>query len=210
EDEPQVLLGRITGDLDSGGEARIFGGHLDALAGGVVLPAVVEAADTIALDPAGRELRAPVRAARRDDVRGATLAAVEREVFAHDANRPGAAGGQVLGAGDRLPEAAKVAPGQGPRASVAEVLVIGLAAPTVRSHRSHHHPIPPRLEYLEILRVRHRLTRSIRVLLGPVSPRRPGAGASQCPCPRGSARDRHARLARARAGRACRTRPRWR
>jgi len=63
EDEAQVLLGRIALDLDFGREGGVFGGHLDTLAGAVILPAVVEAPDAVALDPAGRELRAPVRAA---------------------------------------------------------------------------------------------------------------------------------------------------
>ena len=64
--------------------------------------------------PSRSKLRAAVGAAGRDDVRRAVLAAIEREVLAHDADRLGVAGRQVGGVVDRLPEAAQVAAGQVP------------------------------------------------------------------------------------------------
>jgi hypothetical protein len=82
KDQAEILLDRIALDLDFAGEARILGRLLDALAGGIVLPAVVEAADAVALDPARTELRAAVRAAELEQVRRVVLAAVEREVLA--------------------------------------------------------------------------------------------------------------------------------
>src|SRR5437879_2409026 len=83
EDQPEILARGIARDVHLGREARVLGGHLDALAGAVILPAVVEAAETVPFHPARAELRPPMRAARRDHVGRAVLAAVEREVLAH-------------------------------------------------------------------------------------------------------------------------------
>src|SRR5207253_10957977 len=60
EDEAEVLLDGVALDPHFAGEAGVLGGLLDALAGAVVLPAVVDAAEAVPLDPAGRELRATV------------------------------------------------------------------------------------------------------------------------------------------------------
>src|SRR5262249_23652202 len=68
EDQPEILLAGITADPHLAGEAGVLGRLLHALAGLIVFPAVVEAADAVALDPAGRELRASVGAARVEEV----------------------------------------------------------------------------------------------------------------------------------------------
>src|SRR5262249_5387419 len=86
ENQAEILLRRVAADLHFAGEAGVLGGLLDALAGAVVLPAVVEAADAVALHPAGAELRAAMGAAERHQVRLAGLAAIEREVLAHHAD----------------------------------------------------------------------------------------------------------------------------
>src|SRR5205814_972423 len=122
EDEPEVLLGRIAPDAHFGGEAGVLGGLLDALARGVVLPAVVEAAQAVALHPARRELRAAVRAAEVHEVGDAALTAIEGELLAHDRDRFGVAGREVAGEIDRLPEAAQVAAGQRAGPGVDEVI----------------------------------------------------------------------------------------
>src|SRR5205823_2359033 len=104
EDEAQVFLARIALDLDFLGEAGVLGGLLDALAGRVILPAVVEAAEAVPLDPASAELRPPVRAPELQQMRAAALAAVEGKVLAHDADGLCMPARQVLGTLDRLPE----------------------------------------------------------------------------------------------------------
>ena len=68
EDEPQVVADRVAPDLDAGTEGLWLGGLLGALPVPVVLPAVVEAADLLALHPAGAELRPPMRTPECDKV----------------------------------------------------------------------------------------------------------------------------------------------
>src|SRR5581483_10063351 len=111
-EEAEIFARRVAGDLHLRGKARVLGGHLDTLTGLVVLPAVVEAADAVPLHPAGAELRPPVRAAKRHQVRRAALAAIEREVLAHDADRLRVAGRQIERVVDRLPEAAEIPSGE--------------------------------------------------------------------------------------------------
>src|SRR5262245_56918206 len=88
------------------GEPCFLGRLLDALAAMVKFPAVIDAADRLILDPAEMQRRAAVRAAIGDDLRHACLRAVDREVFAHDAQRLGAAPRQVAAAAHRMPELA--------------------------------------------------------------------------------------------------------
>src|SRR5262249_25020584 len=98
-----VLLHRVALDAHLAGEAGVLGGLLDALAGAVVLPAMVEAADAVALHPPGAELRPPVRAAEVHEVWRAALAAVEREVLRQEAHGLRTPGREILGAADRVP-----------------------------------------------------------------------------------------------------------
>src|SRR6516165_395728 len=50
EDQAEMLAGRIGTDLHLAGKARFLGRLLDALAGAVELPAVIDAADGVVLD----------------------------------------------------------------------------------------------------------------------------------------------------------------
>src|SRR5262249_41085276 len=131
EDQAEVLLRGVALDPHLAGEAGILGGLLDTLARPVVLPAVVEAADAVALHPARAELRAPVRAGKVDQVGLWTrrywsvqpLSPVEREVLAHDADRFRVARREIRRDVHRLPEPAHVATGQRAGARVREVKV---------------------------------------------------------------------------------------
>ena len=96
EDEPQVVLHRVAADLHLGGEGVGLARLLHALAGGVVLPAVVAAPERVALHPAGRQLGPPVRAPEGDQVRVALLSPVEGELLAHHLDGYGASGRDVL------------------------------------------------------------------------------------------------------------------
>src|SRR6185437_7064203 len=86
EDEPHRLARRIGADAHLAGEPRLFGGLLVALAGAVEFPAVIDAAYVVTFDPAEMHLRAAMRATIVDDLRGAALAAIDREILAHDAD----------------------------------------------------------------------------------------------------------------------------
>src|SRR5439155_7915262 len=68
EREAQVVAHRVALDPHLAGEAGVLGGLLDALAGAVVLPPMIEAANAVALHPAGAELRPAVRAAGVEQV----------------------------------------------------------------------------------------------------------------------------------------------
>src|SRR5579885_3308238 len=138
EDEAEVLLGGVAADAHLGREGGVLGRHLHALAGGVVLPAVVEAADAVALHPAGAELGAAVGAAEGEEVGSAALAAIEGEVFAHDADGHGAAGRQLLRHIDRMPEPAEVASHQSAGPRVDEVTVVCCRVAPGRLARSRH------------------------------------------------------------------------
>jgi len=96
--------GRIGADLHLAGKPRLFGRLLYALSGAVELPAVIDAAYVVALDPAEMHLRAAVRTAIGDDLRLAALAAVQREILAHDPDRLGPALRQILAAVHWHPE----------------------------------------------------------------------------------------------------------
>ena len=52
---------------------------------------MIDAADLLALHPTGMQHRQPVGAAAGDEVSPSALAAIEGEIFAHDAQRPRAA-----------------------------------------------------------------------------------------------------------------------
>src|SRR5262249_20932228 len=98
-------------------EGVLLGRLLEAASFGRELPAMIEAAQRVALDPAGRELGAAMRAAGIDQVRAASplavsLAAVEREVLAHDADGDGATLAEVDRVVDRLPELTEVPAGR--------------------------------------------------------------------------------------------------
>ena len=73
EDQPEIFAHRVGRDRDLVAEGVLLGRLLEAAPVGRELPAVIEAAQRVALDPAGRELRAAVRATRIDQMRLAGL-----------------------------------------------------------------------------------------------------------------------------------------
>src|SRR5262245_21720257 len=106
ENEIEIFVRRIGLQGHLAGEPCFLGRLLDALAATVKFPAVIDAADRLILDPAEMQRRAAMRAAIGDDLRHPRLRAVDREVLAHDAQRPGAAHRQVAAAAHRMPELA--------------------------------------------------------------------------------------------------------
>ena len=105
EDDAEMLARRIGPDLDLAGEPGLLGRLLDALPGAVEFPAMIDAADIVALDPAQMHLRAAMRAAIGDHLRLAGCAAIKREILAHHADRFGVPLRQILRPHDRHPEA---------------------------------------------------------------------------------------------------------
>jgi hypothetical protein len=84
---------------------------------------VIDAADAVAFDPAGRKLCASMRAAKSHDVGGSTLAAVERKALAHDLDGLSVAGPQFFCAMYGMPEPAHESPGEAPWQGRDEILV---------------------------------------------------------------------------------------
>ena len=85
---------------------------------------MIEAADILAFDPARIELGAAVRAPKGNRMDRAALAAIEREVFIHDAQRLGPANRYVFGAIGRHPERSEEAPGNRAGPGVNEIVHI--------------------------------------------------------------------------------------
>src|SRR5437773_1465836 len=98
-----------------------MGGLLHALPAAVVFPAVIEAADGVALDPAGGKLCPAVDAARVEEVDAAFGPPIQRVVDIHDPDRLRLARGKVGRVVHRLPEAPHVLAGEGARPGVLEV-----------------------------------------------------------------------------------------
>ena len=105
KDETEMFPRRIAADPHLAGKARLLRRLLDALSTALEFPAVIDAADVVAFDPAQMHLRAAMRAAVIDDLRLPGLSPVEREILAHDADRFGMPFRQILAAHDRHPEA---------------------------------------------------------------------------------------------------------
>src|SRR6202035_5655211 len=123
KDKPEIFAGRIACDPHVFGEADGLGRLIDAFATAVVCPTVIEATDAVAFDPADRERGAPMRAARADDERRAALAAIQRKILVHDAQRHRAPGLKVIRPINRLPEHSHVAAGKCFGAGVDEIEV---------------------------------------------------------------------------------------
>src|SRR5439155_23576672 len=104
---------------------------LCALTGTVKQPTVIHAADAVAFDPAGGELRAAMRAAKSDDMRGSGLATGERKALAHDFDRFSLAGTELFGAMYGMPEPAHERPGKTPRPGGDEIFVAKFFASTI-------------------------------------------------------------------------------
>src|SRR5262249_40830518 len=143
-DQPEVLPHRIALDPHLAGKPSVLGGLLDTLAGLIILPAMVEAADAVPLDPPGRELRPPVRAAEVHQVRLSSLAPVQRVVLTHDAQRLCIPGRQRAPDVDRMPEGAQEAPRRRARARVREVTRVYPRATFLGRCAAARHAEPPR------------------------------------------------------------------
>src|SRR6185312_2805900 len=90
----------------------------------VVQPAVIEAAQGIALDRAERQRRLAVRAAVGEEMRRAALAAIEGEELVQHLHARRLAGLEIGGAKDRLPEAPHETAGQRARADMREIEMV--------------------------------------------------------------------------------------
>src|SRR5687768_140417 len=121
EDEPEILFGRIAANLDLRLEGLVFARLFDTLARSIIFPPVIKTSNTVILDPTRRELRSAMRAPKRRDMRRAGLPSIKREIFAHDPQRNRFAGGQILGAVNRLPKRAQIAPSQSARLGAVKV-----------------------------------------------------------------------------------------
>src|SRR6185312_916786 len=115
EDEAEIFLHRKGRNADLLLEARGLGRLLGAASIAVERPAMIHAADAIALDPAGRELRPAMGAAWTDQERLAGASAIERQALAHDLDRPRPASGKIAREANGLPEAAEITAGKGSR-----------------------------------------------------------------------------------------------
>ena len=122
EDQAQILAGRIAADLYLVAEGLGLGRLLHAPATAVILPAVIEAADVLALDPADMKRHGAVCAPGVDHVGGSALTAVQGEILAHDAQRRRLAGCKFVGMEDGLPELPQIPAGQRTRPDLFHVL----------------------------------------------------------------------------------------
>jgi len=111
EDQAQILLRGAATNGYFLRETFVFRRLLDALAGAVVFPAVIETADAIVLDPTRGQLRAAMGTSKIDDVSPSARTTIKREAFAHDMDRHGVAGSQLLRNVDRVPEHSQISSG---------------------------------------------------------------------------------------------------
>src|SRR5581483_3656542 len=85
KDEAEILLDRVAPDPNALAEGVRLRRLLDAPPVRAVAPAMVEAPDVIALDPARRKLRSAVSATEGDAVGPPAFTTIQRDVLAHDA-----------------------------------------------------------------------------------------------------------------------------
>src|SRR6185312_2462809 len=144
EDEAEIFDDRIGGDAHLGGEGGLLRRLQRALAAALELPAMIEAADLLADDPAQRKLGLAMRAAILQQEGRAALAAIERVMLieGEEAHRPPFL--EIERAVDRLPEASEPASGERAGAGMGDIDRSGLvhsSSPT-RSPASHHYRLP--------------------------------------------------------------------
>src|SRR5215813_4020481 len=99
-----MLAHRPGADRHPVAEPRLVGRLLGAAPVALELPAVIEAAQRVALDAPSGELRAAVWTACLDQMRLAAVAAIKRVALAHNPQRDRTAARQVGGVIDRIPE----------------------------------------------------------------------------------------------------------
>src|ERR1700678_1318750 len=101
----------ISRDADLGGKGRIFGRLFDTLAGRVIHPPMIEAANAIAFDVPREQRRTAMGTKIIDQMRIAGHAAIERELLPEHPNGLGTPRCDISDFRDRYPEAPKVSPG---------------------------------------------------------------------------------------------------
>ena len=84
---------------------------------------MIDAADAVAFDPAGGELRAAMRAAKADDMGCSALATIQRKSFAHDLDGFGLARAELFGAMYGMPKPAHKVAGKTPWPGGDEIFV---------------------------------------------------------------------------------------
>src|SRR5262249_25655810 len=122
EDEAEILARRKSADRHLGAEVGVLGRQLDRLAVRRELPAVIAAANVVALDPAVGERRAAVRAEILHEVRLARGSAIERVLLAGELDALRATLLELGRDVDRLPEGLEVAVDQRARPDMGEIL----------------------------------------------------------------------------------------
>src|SRR4029434_1399084 len=83
ENQTEIFPSRVASHADFCRERFFFRRLISALTGAAEHAPGLHAADRVAFDPAGRELRAAVRAAEFRDMRRACFTSVERKALAH-------------------------------------------------------------------------------------------------------------------------------
>ena len=108
EDEAAECLHGVRLQLDPAGErgVRRLSGHFQTLAGLVIQPAVVRAAEPVLLGDAKEQVHPAMGARGVDEPQLATRVTVEDEILAQEANRFGRVLLQLCQPGDGLPVAA--------------------------------------------------------------------------------------------------------
>ena len=96
---------------------------------------MVEATQAVSFDPTNRQLGPSMRAAKANHMRGAAVAAIERQIFFENANWHGAARPKLMGAKNRLPEHSQVFSREGVGPGVNEIQIF-----CGSSHRSIYAP----------------------------------------------------------------------
>jgi hypothetical protein len=108
EDQPQIVARRVRANGDFIAKRGPFGRLFETRAVGAETPAVVKAAQRVAVDPTGGELGAAMRTTRVDHDRSAARATIQREILTHDAQRRRLSRRKIRAVKHRLPKTAQV------------------------------------------------------------------------------------------------------
>ena len=123
EDQAQIFVDRVGAQSHLVAERHGLRRLLDASALAVEFPAVIEAANPIALYLAGGKQHGTVWTARLGQAGYSVLTTIQIEVLAHDADRPRTASRQFGRVEDRLPEQAQIASSDGAGLRRADILL---------------------------------------------------------------------------------------
>jgi hypothetical protein len=111
KDKSEIFLRGPTRNGDLFRETLGFSGLLDALAGSIILPSVIETSYAVVFYRAGGQQSSAVRASKPYNVRHATAPTIERKVLSHYADRHSVSGREIFGAINRLPKPPQVSSG---------------------------------------------------------------------------------------------------